>query len=64
MTMKKEMIERIKECMQHPERIRNVATSSHVHHGKCISGKTLIFLESGPITAKELFEIADRKSVV
>lgn len=34
MTMKKEMIERIRECMQHPERIRNVATSSHVHHGK------------------------------
>jgi elongation factor 2 len=32
--MKKEMVERIKECMQHPERIRNVATSSHVHHGK------------------------------
>lgn len=31
---KKEMIERIKECMQHPERIRNIATASHVHHGK------------------------------
>jgi elongation factor 2 len=28
------MIERIKECMQHPERIRNIATASHVHHGK------------------------------
>jgi len=31
---KKEMIERIKEVMKNPERIRNVATSSHVHHGK------------------------------
>ncbi|MEM5766407.1 MAG: elongation factor EF-2 [Candidatus Aenigmatarchaeota archaeon] len=28
------MIERIKETMKNPERIRNVATSSHVHHGK------------------------------
>ena len=31
---KKGMIERIKEVMRYPERIRNVATSSHVHHGK------------------------------
>ncbi|MEM3829157.1 MAG: elongation factor EF-2 [Candidatus Aenigmatarchaeota archaeon] len=31
---KKEMIERIKEAMKDPARIRNVATSSHVHHGK------------------------------
>lgn len=31
---KKDMIERIKEVMKDPQRIRNVATSSHVHHGK------------------------------
>jgi elongation factor 2 len=31
---KKEMTERILEVMKHPERIRNIATSSHVHHGK------------------------------
>jgi len=31
---KVEMIERIKESMKDPLRIRNVATSSHVHHGK------------------------------
>lgn len=30
----KKMIERIIEVMKCPERIRNVATSSHVHHGK------------------------------
>ena len=28
------MSERIKECMKDPNRVRNVATSSHVHHGK------------------------------
>src|SRR5438445_12278260 len=31
---KKEMMERIQEAMKDPKRIRNVATSSHVHHGK------------------------------
>jgi elongation factor 2 len=31
---KKGMIERIMEVMKDPTRIRNVATSSHVHHGK------------------------------
>lgn len=31
---KKEMIERIKECMKFPDKIRNIATASHVHHGK------------------------------
>lgn len=31
---KKEMIERVKEAMKDPLRIRNVATASHVHHGK------------------------------
>ena len=31
---KTEMIERVKEVMLDPSRIRNVATSSHVHHGK------------------------------
>ena len=27
-------MERIQEAMKDPKRIRNVATSSHVHHGK------------------------------
>jgi len=31
---KKEMIERVLEAMKDPVRIRNIATSSHVHHGK------------------------------
>ena len=29
-----DMMERVKEVMKDPSRIRNVATSSHVHHGK------------------------------
>ena len=31
---KKSMTERIVETMKYPEQIRNIATSSHVHHGK------------------------------
>lgn len=31
---KKEMTGRITEVMKDPQRIRNIATSSHVHHGK------------------------------
>ncbi len=31
---KKDMIERVKEAMKDSTRIRNVATASHVHHGK------------------------------
>ncbi|MEM5843600.1 MAG: elongation factor EF-2, partial [Candidatus Aenigmatarchaeota archaeon] len=52
-----EMIERIKEVMKDPERIRNVATSSHVHHGKCVSGDAIVFLEKETIAAKELFNL-------
>lgn len=33
-TEKRDMIGRVKEVMTDPTRIRNVATSSHVHHGK------------------------------
>src|SRR3989338_11219065 len=31
---KRDITERIVEVMKTPERIRNIATSSHVHHGK------------------------------
>ena len=60
----KSMIERIKEVMNDPERIRNVATSSHVHHGKCVSADTLIFLEKRTITAKELFEEVKKDGIL
>ena len=54
------MIDRIKEVMKDPDRIRNVATSSHVHHGKCVSPKTLIFTLSKVETAENLFEEAKK----
>ena len=53
----KKMIDRVMECMKDPNRIRNVATSSHVHHGKCVSGDALIFLEKETVTAENLFNM-------
>lgn len=60
MAEKKSLIERIKEVMYDPTRIRNVATSSHVHHGKCVSPDTLIFTLNGVMSAKELFKFAEK----
>jgi elongation factor 2 len=59
---KKEMIERVLEVMKDPTRIRNIATSSHVHHGKTtltdnlaalagmMADKTVGDVESGMLT--------------
>lgn len=59
---KKEMTERIIEAMKDPIRIRNIATSSHVHHGKTtltdnlaalagmMADKTVGDVESGMLT--------------
>ena len=58
---KKTLAERIQEVMKNPERVRNIATSSHVHHGKCVSGDTIIVLENIALTAEELFELAKKK---
>ena len=56
----KSMIERVKEVMKDPTRIRNVATSSHVHHGKCVSGDTLIITLRRVLNAKEFFDLASK----
>jgi len=50
-------IESIKKLIAKPEQIRNICTSAHIHHGKCVSGSTRLMLTNGNvITAKELFE--------
>ena len=37
--------------------IRNIATSAHIHHGKCISGDSRLILTNGKVkTAKEIYE--------
>jgi len=64
MAEKKSMIERIKEIMTDPTRIRNVATSSHVHHGKCVSPDTLIFTLNNVFTAEEFFEMGKKFGIL
>ena len=55
--MGESMIEKIQRIMKRPEQIRNICTSAHIHHGKCISGDSIIMLADGNVkAAKELFE--------
>jgi elongation factor 2 len=49
--VKKDMLERLLEVMKHPDRIRNIATSSHVHHGKTSLTDNLAML-AGMISEK------------
>ncbi|HKZ45346.1 MAG TPA: GTP-binding protein, partial [archaeon] len=49
--IKKEMVERIVEAMKDPSKIRNIATSSHVHHGKTTLTDNLAML-AGMISEK------------
>ncbi len=53
----KKPLEKIKELIKNTDNIRNICTSAHIHHGKCVSGSTQLMLTNGDIlTAKELFE--------
>ena len=50
-------VKELKELMKAQARIRNVCTSAHIHHGKCISGDSRIILANGMIKlAREIFE--------
>src|SRR3989344_8648443 len=61
MAEKESQVEKLKRISKEREHIRNICTSAHIHHGKCISGKSKIFLTDGSIkTAKEIFEIASK----
>ena len=52
----------MKELAKVPERIRNICTSAHIHHGKCIDGKSRIILANGQIkTAEEIYQLAEQK---
>ncbi len=57
MAEKETQFEKIKKISKNQKHIRNIATSAHIHHGKCISGDSRILLTDGSIkTAKEIFE--------
>ena len=64
MAAEEELIKLIKELMSKPERIRNICTSAHIDHGKCIKGSSRLILNNGEIlTADQLFSLAQNKGV-
>src|SRR3989344_6962860 len=57
MVEKESSLQKIKRFVNNQHNIRNIATSAHIHHGKCISGDSRIMLSNGRLaTAKEIFE--------
>jgi len=57
MVEKESQLDRIKRISKLPEQIRNICTSAHIHHGKCIAGNSRLMLADGSVkTAKEIFE--------
>jgi len=66
MVKKETSLQKISRLVNTRENIRNIATSAHIHHGKCISGNSRLILTDGSIrNAKDIFEeIANNGSVV
>ena len=56
-----DIVERFNKVMNNPLNIRNICTSAHIHHGKCISKDSRIMLEEGRIlTAEEFYDYSKK----
>ncbi len=54
--MAERMADKVARITKDPRYIRNICTSAHIHHGKCISGNTRLITSNGSLkTAEELF---------
>ncbi|MBI2564783.1 elongation factor EF-2 [Candidatus Woesearchaeota archaeon] len=57
MAVEETRVEQMKRLAGNPKNIRNIATSAHIHHGKCVAPNTRLFLSDGRLlSAKELYE--------
>ena len=57
MVEKETQFKKIQRLSRKQESIRNICTSAHIHHGKCIAGSSRIIMADGNMkTAKEIFE--------
>src|SRR3989344_3582175 len=57
MVEKETSLQKIERLTSTQVNIRNIATSAHIHHGKCIGGESRLILTNGKIKqAKEIFE--------
>ena len=64
MAAEEELVKTIRELMGKPERIRNICTSAHIDHGKCVKGDSRLILSDGNIKkAEELFSLAKDKGI-
>ena len=65
MAEKESQLSKIERITKKREFIRNIATSAHIHHGKCISGDTRLVLADGNVkTAKEIYEEIANQGIV
>lgn len=57
--------EKIIRLVKNPKQIRNIATSAHIHHGKCVSGDSRLMLADGNVkTARDIFEEISKNGAV
>ena len=55
--MAEKMADAVARITKNPKFIRNICTSAHIHHGKCISGDSRVMIADGTIkTAREIYE--------
>jgi elongation factor 2 len=65
MAEKETSLQKINRLTSNQKNIRNIATSAHIHHGKCISGNSRVMLSDGRIeTAKEIFEKVSKNGII
>ncbi|MBS3088554.1 elongation factor EF-2 [Candidatus Pacearchaeota archaeon] len=65
MAEKETSLAKIKRLTTNQKNIRNVATSAHIHHGKCISENSRVLLADGRMrTAREIFEEVAKSGIV
>ena len=57
MAQDEKSIHKIQRLIDNRDNVRNIATSAHIHHGKCIGGNSRLLMPNGNVkTAKEIFE--------
>ncbi len=65
MVEKETSLHKIQRLIENQKNIRNVATSAHIHHGKCISGNSRLILSDGSIRlAKDIFEDVSKEGEI
>ena len=59
--MDEKTVEKIVRLSSDPVHIRNICTSAHIDHGKCVSGGSRVMLSDGSfVRADELFQLSKK----